>query len=60
MGHRHFFREISQNREFIQNFAMTEEILFISHVANGIHIIIHNVIWYSYNTNSYNCMYTLV
>ena len=31
---------------------MIEEIHFILHVANGIYIIIHNVIWYKY-TNSY-------
>ena len=34
---------------------MIEEIHFILHVANGIHIIIHKVIWYNYtysNTNT--------
>ena len=34
---------------------MIEEIHFISLVVNGIHIIIHNVIWYNYtNTNTNN------
>ena len=27
---------------------MIVEILFILHVANGIYLIIHNVIWYNY------------
>ena len=39
---------------------MIEEILFILRVDNGIHIIIHNVDKYTYNTYSYNCTYTLV
>ena len=40
-------------------FAMTEEIHFIFHVANGIHIIIHNVIRYNY-TYSNNIIIILV
>ena len=40
--HRQFFKKISQNRDYIQNFAMIEEIHFILHVVNGIHIILHN------------------
>ena len=39
---RQFFRKISQNREYIQPFGMIEEIHFILHVVNGIHITIHN------------------
>ena len=31
-----------------QLIAITKEILLILHVANGILIIIHNVIWYNY------------
>ena len=38
--HRHFFKIISQNRDYIQTFAMIEEILFILHVDNGIYITI--------------------
>ena len=42
---------------------MIEEILFISHVDNGVYITIHNVIWYTYifsNTcpNEYNYTYS--
>ena len=42
---------------------MTEEIHFILHVVNGIHIIIHNVIWYNYmnsNTNTSTIIRILV
>ena len=46
--HRQFFRKLSQNREFIQIFAMIEEIHFILHVANGIFSTIHNVVRYNY------------
>ena len=42
--HRHFFRKISRNREYIQTLAMREEIFFILHVVNGIDIIIPNVL----------------
>ena len=41
--HRHFFLIISQNRDYIQTFAMVEEILLILHVDNGIYITIHIV-----------------
>ena len=40
---------------------MVEEILFILHVVNGIYIIIHNVIWYTYiysNTCTNKSSYT--
>ena len=40
--HRHFFRKLSQNGDYIQTFAMIEEIHFILHVVNGIYIKIHN------------------
>ena len=53
MSHRQFFIKISQNHDYIQNFAMIAEIHFILHAANGLYIIIHIVIWYNYtNTNT--------
>ena len=42
---------------------MTVEILFILHVANGICIIIHNIIWYNYtysNMNNKICLCTRI
>ena len=43
MCHRLLFRRISQKKEYIQIFRMKEEIFFILHVVNGIHVIIQNV-----------------
>ena len=42
--HRQFFIKVSKKKNIFNLIAMTVEIHFISHVANGIHIIIHNVI----------------
>ena len=40
---------------------MIEEILIILHVADGIHIIIHNVIWYNYmNSNTKTSIIILI
>ena len=41
--HRHFFRKLSRNHDYIQTHSMIEIILFILYVVNGIYIIIHNV-----------------
>ena len=35
MCHRQFFRVISQNRDYVKNFAMIQIILLILHVRNG-------------------------
>ena len=51
--HRQFFRTLAKNNDYIQNFATIEKIFFILHVDNGIHITIHNVIWYN-NTYSHS------
>ena len=52
MGHRLFLSILLKIKNIFKHIAMTEEIHFILHVANGFHIIIHNVIWYNY-MNSY-------
>ena len=52
MGHRLFFRRISQNLDDIQTFCNDRRNLFHFHVINGIHKIIHNVHRYTY-MNSY-------
>ena len=38
---------------------MTEEILFNLRVANGIHMTIHNVIWYNYMNSYTNSVITI-
>ena len=52
--HRQFFKIVI----IFKLIAMIEEIHFILHVANGIHIIIHNVKWYNYtNSNKNNSIF---
>ena len=53
MGHRLFFRRISQNKEYVENFCKDLNNLFTLHVVNGNHIIIHNV-----DTKKYIYMYS--
>ena len=38
--HRQFFKILSRNRNYIQTYCNDRQIHFISHIANGIHIII--------------------
>ena len=42
MGHRLFLEEYHRFISFYKLFAAIEEIIFILHVVNGIHIITHN------------------
>ena len=44
MCHWLFFRKLAQNPENIQTFCNDRRIFFLSHVANGIHILIHNIV----------------
>ena len=53
--HRHFSENLLKTVIIFKHIAMIEEIHFILHIVNGIHIIIHNVTWYNYmnsNTNT--------
>ena len=46
--HRQFTEKYLKIENIFKLIAMIEEIHFILHVANGIYIIFHNVIWYNH------------
>ena len=59
--HRQFLENFHKIMNIYDFFAMIDEILFILHVANGVYIIIHNLVWYTYiysKTCTNKCNYT--
>ena len=57
MCHRKFLLKIAQNRDYIQIFAMIEEIHLILHVPNGIHIVKYNYMYSNTYINIINLIF---